>query len=285
MIKVGVNENIVLSKATINDKGTLVISARERDAEVSEKKELTAAEMLSDSSDTTGDGSTGEINLLIFRPQVKEFDDPEKDLEPAKILEGFILLKNQLTHWLVRFTTNKNIKWAPFAGIPINAASTEEVLAAVADPIKFESIYQNYIKDFIRQVAPFLNLGDKPSRLFLVRKSVTSHFGVLRKRFLDNQPFWEANEIPVEQSKMYTKLVKEGKDKTTQYYEGVDVNGVIYVPKFSNYELEKGLDNPDKIDTASDDTSSSAAGDIEAVEGLFNANGGTPEFTLPIGDE
>lgn len=282
MIRVGVNENIVISKAEYNDKQTLVVSTKEIGQETTVKKEMTAAEMMMDGGDTSGDGSMGETNFMIFRPQMKDFDDPDKDLEPAKILENFLQMKNQLSHFLKRFTTDKMIKWAPFAGIPLNASDPNDVLAKIADPIMAEQVYQNYTKNFIDQIKPFLNLESKPGRLFLVRKSAASHFGVLRKRFLENQPFFEGCEIPVESSKMYTKLIASGKDKTTQLHEGVDVGGVIYVPKFSSYELEKGLDNPDKVDTSEDQAGGAdTAGDIAQVEGLFSADGGAPAFELP----
>lgn len=285
MIKVGVNEGVVISKAEYNDKNTLVITLREIGQEVTAKKEMTAAEMMMDGGDTSGDGSQGETNFLIFRPQMKEFDDADKDLEPAKILENFLQMKNQLSHFLKRFMTDKAIKWAPFAGVPLNAADPNDVLIKIADPIIAETVYKNYTTDFIKQITPFLNLDSKPARLFLYRKSVASHFGVLRKRFLENQPFFEGTEVPIENSKMYTKLITSGKDKTTQLHEGVDVGGVIYVPKFSSYELEKGLDNPDKVDTSEDQAGGDhTAGDIAAVEGLFSADGGAgaaPAFELP----
>lgn len=271
MIRVGITDNVVLSKAEKNDKGTLVVGIKELGTEVKEKK-ASILDDLSDGSDTSGNDGMGEVAFLMFMPSLTKFDKDEQGnevaLEGPDVLKGFVDFKNQLVHFLKRFTTSANIKFSPFAGIAINAADEKDIFAKIVQPAIAEKVYSNYVEQFIRQITPFLNLDGKPSRLFLHRKSEASHFGVLRKKFLDNQPFFEPMELPITQSKMWTKQT----DKTTKFYDAIEVEGIKYVPNFTPYELGKKLDNPAKIEGAPDAASAAADQEIENVENLFKAD-------------
>lgn len=288
MIKVGVNENVIVAKAEINDKGTLIVGVKELGVEIAEKKELTLAEQLAEGDDTTGADGFGMTNFLMFMPNLIAFDKDENGNDvPAEgkdVLAGFIDLKNQLAHWLKRFMTAGQIKFSPFAGVAVDAANPDDIYAKIVIKANAEKMYSNYITQFVTQITPFLNQEAKTCRLFLHRKSEASHFGVLRKKFLENQPFLEDNiNIPIEASKMYTKQVPG----TTTEHEPIEKDGIKYVPNFSSYELKKKLDSTAIIEQPADPGAPSQ--DVEAVTGLFSgtgegADGGVDASTLGLGD-
>lgn len=267
MIRVGVNENVVISKAEINDKGTLFINVREAGAAAKEGKKVSLLEGLEEGSDTTG--SSGDTAFLLYCPKAESYDDPNTPEDPLVILRNFTDLKNQLAHLLLRFTTKANVKFSPFAGVAVNLSDDADILAKIALQANIDKVYHNYATQFIRQITPFLNKDDKPSRLFLHRKSVASHYGVLRKKFLGDQPFFEDGAIPVNLSALYTKQT----GATTKHFDPIEIDGVKYVPKFSKYELEKFLDNPERTEEAADDPST-PTGEIEAAGSLFTAGAG-----------
>lgn len=275
MLKIGVNDNVVISKAEKNDKGTLVISIAELGTEVKEKKGSILDDM-ADGSDSSG--SDSGTNFLIFMPNLTKYEKDEAGNavveEGAVILKSFVDMKNQLAHFLSRFLTAKQVKFAPFAGIAgVNLSDEKDVIAKIATEAVAKKVYENYVDNFIKQITPFLNKQDKPSRLFLHRKSEASHFGVLRKKFLDNQPFLEGMDIPVELSKLYTKQTTA----TTKFHEAVEIEGVKYVPAFSTYELKNKLDNTEKVEGKGDAASAAAEQEIENVENLFKAGGGAED--------
>lgn len=294
MIRVGVTENVLLTRAELNEQGTLVIAAAEVGTEIKEKKTTSLADMLNEGEDTSGNTATGEVTFLMFPPNLKDFDDKDKDADPKKVLQGFLDLKNQLSHFLKRFMTSKQIKWNILAGTGINAADDNDVLAKIGRPDVAAKVYSNIATGFIQQVTPYLNFEGKPARLFLHRRSKDAHFGTLRKKFLDNQPFFEGMEIPVDQSKMF--VVKS--TATTKFHEGVTLTSgegeaavsVTYVPNFSAYELKNGLDDPTVIERRTD-AASGAAEEEENVQSLFSAGNNEeassdepPLFTLNAGE-
>lgn len=270
MISVGTNENVVFSKAEINEKGTLVIGFKELGTEVKEKKELSVFEQMEEGSDASGDSSSGETIFLMFMPNLTDFDDKTKPAEAAKILQSFVEMKNQLSHVLLRFTTSPNIKFAPWAGVPVNLADEAATMAAIQTKAVAEKVYNNYAQQFLAMAKPFLNKEDKPGRLFLHRRSEAVHYGTLRRKFLESQPFWEGMEIPVEASKLWTKQVAG----TTKYHEAILVgegeSAVKYVPAFTAYEIKNKLDNPAKLDIPAD-ASATAEEEIANVSSLFTA--------------
>lgn len=270
MIGIGINDNIILSKAEVNDKGTLVVSVKELGTEVKETKKASILDDMADGSDTAGN-TFGEVNFLMFMPSLTKYDKDEAGNEipedGAVIMKSFVDLKNQLSHWLKRFTTEKNIKFSPFAGVAVNMADEKDIIAKIATKAVAEKVYNNYITQFVTQITPFLNKSEKPGRLFLHRKSVESHFGVLRKKFLGDQPFFESMDLAPEVSKMYTKQT----EKTTKFHDPIEIGGVKYVPNFSKYELEKFLDNPAKAEVAADAASEAAEVEIQNVDTLFAA--------------
>lgn len=268
MIRVGVNEDVILSGAVKNDKGTLEISFREKGTEVKEKTakpELSLAAQLEESSDVTNNESSGESKFMLFPIDITKFGSDEVE-EGSVILQRIIDFKNQLTHILKRYMPTTSIKWSLLAGTGVNAADDNDVLTKVRTEGVTNMIYNNLVSQFIQQITPYINREDKPCRLFLVRRSAESHFGTFRRKFLDNQPFLESTEIPIKMSKMY----KVQDAASTKHFEPIEVDGTKYVPNFTKYELERKLDDPNKRETTADNTQEISADDKKAIENMFS---------------
>lgn len=265
MIKVGVNEPVFLEKTEKNDQGTLSVTFKEA-GEV--KKKLSLLEQMNESSDSSG-SSSGSTQFLLFPPS-REYQD--KLQSPAKLLENLMNFKNQLHHILKRFVTGNQIKWDILKGL-IGIKSDEDVLKAVEDETKYKQIYANTVDQFLEMATKF-KIADpaKLSRLLLVRQSKEKHFGRLRDRFLEEQPFLEDISIPKERSKLWVKADAKG---ATKLFEAVDG----YVPNFTSYEITNGKDNPIQSATEADSTAP-AAEDVAKVEGLF---GKQPEEAIDFG--
>lgn len=277
MIKVGVTENVVLSSTAMlekNGSSWLAIGFKELGTEVKEKKQLSAAAMLSESSDDAGD-SSNETQFSIFAPNMKKFGE-ETIKDGADLLQELVYVKTQLHHILKRFTVETNIKWSPFLETSINVNDEKDLLAKLQIPAVFEKVYMNICKQFIEQSKKFLNLDNKACRILLVRQSKTKSFGTFRKRFLNDQPFLEAMDIPKENSKLMIPVSANG-DKT-KFHDPIDG----FLPRFTDYELKQGLDNPIRMEAEADktETSSSETGSVSALFSAGAEETGAPDFSV-----
>jgi len=269
MIKVGVNEPVFIEKAEKNEKGTLAVTFKEAGGET--KKKLSLLEQMNESSDASG-SSAGATTFLMFPPS-REY---QNELQaPEKLLSNLMNFKNQLHHILKRFVTSNQIRWDVLKGIGM-IKTDEDVLKAVEDETKYSQIYANIVDQFLTMGAQFkITDPAKLSRLLLVRQSKEKHFGRFRDKFLEEQPFLEDVMIPKDKSKLY---IKAGTKGATTLFEA-DADG--YVPKFTDYEISKGLDNPIQSATASDD-SAPAPEEVAKVEGLFGQQPEAPvDFSAP----
>jgi hypothetical protein len=260
MIGVGVNEPVFFEKAEKNDKNTLSITFREATGE--EKKKLSLMDQMNEGSDTSGNNDLSATNFLLFAPST-EFNEngTKKPVEGAKRVENLINFKNQLVHILKRYTTTKNIKFNVLKGLVLK--TEDELITKVMDEKNYLLIYTNIVDQFLEQCKTF-NVFDplKQSRLLLVRQSAEKHFGRLRDKFLENQPFLEDIAIPKDKSQLY---IKAGTAGATTLFEA-DADG--YVPKFTDYEIKNGKDNPIRSATEADRPDATPE-DAAAVEGLF----------------
>jgi len=286
MIRVGVNENVLFTKADKNEKGTLSVTFTESGSEV--KKKVSLLEQMNESSDTSG-SNAGSTNFLLFPPSREHLGGDKKGqtLEATEMLKNLMSLKNQLTHILAKFTTSQNIRWNVFQNVGV-IKTDEDILSAVADEIKFKQIYANLVDQFLENVTrnKVIESG-KPLRLFLVRQSKEKNFGRLRDKFLEEQPFLESLEIPKDKSKLW---VKAGSKGATKYYDPTEDG---YVPKFTEYEIKNGLDNP-IVSATQADANEATPEDTQQVENLFAPKpeqeapidfSATPEVETPVSTE
>lgn len=198
MIPVSIVEDIVLSKALKNDKGTLVLGMK-----------VVTGNLLDSLNSSTDDSASGglENDFLFFPLQATNFD---KAIDTAanntvKIQE----LKDQLTHILLRFMTSDKITWDILKGTGI---TPDNIDVKVIQQTTLDVIYANIVEQFLSMVKPFVNNTSQKSRVLLTRKSKAQHFPALRKRYLTDQPFIESMSVPKEASALkYTEWeIKNG---------------------------------------------------------------------------
>lgn len=267
MIKIGVTENVFIEKQSKNEKGTLEITLTEAG---SEKKKLSAIEMMNESSDQSGTG--GGTTFMMFMPS-REY---QSELIAAdKMVQNLTKFKNQMHHFLRRFVPESQIKWNPFKGLIIK--SDEDLMEKITEENTYKLVYTNIVDQFVEQ-AEKLKINDpaKKSRVFLIRQSKEKGFGRFRDNYLDSRPFFESMDIPKDKSKMY---VKAGTAGATTYYES-DPDG--YIPNFDPYEIGKGFDNP-VMSTTKADAPSNTPEEAAQVEGVFGGPAQTEaiDFSAP----
>lgn len=209
MIKVGIHENVQMTKATKNDRGTLVWGVR-----IVETNKLAS---LDSSSDDSANESQ-ENDFLFFPPQATAKDGSIDTAEnnSVKVKE----LKDQLSHILLRFLPSDQIKWNTTKDTGIDPTNFNEKMTQ--QPV-LDKMYENIINQFIEMVTPFLGT-DQLSRLLLVRQSKAKHFPALRKRYLKTQPFFESMDIPKDRSNLkYTEWELENKFNNPEKVEQADL--------------------------------------------------------------
>jgi len=181
-LTVGIHENVVLSKATKNDKGTLVVGFKK-----AEEIDLIAALNSANSS-----LEAPEQELLMFPPTIKNWDGTLADgKEMLKKVNSF---KEPLEHLLSPYLTSDKIKWNIFAGI--DGIDTTNLFAKLEDQETVNKISTNIVDDFIKMITPFLN-NKKKFRLKLIRKNNSRYSALPRYA-----PFVESMDVPKESSKL-----------------------------------------------------------------------------------
>lgn len=183
MIPVGIHEDVVLTTATKNDKGTLII----RFKQVQEVDPMAA---LNGTASTTS-FEQKEQDLLIYGPKAKKLDGSADTME--NIMKKIAEVKDPLNHILLQYTTAANIKWDLFYETEIDKTNIESKLQ---DQTVIDKIYTNITNQFIKMINPYLGESGKKMRICLIRQSAAKHYPTLRKRFLDSQPFIEPMSVP-----------------------------------------------------------------------------------------
>ena len=196
MIKVGINENLVVSKVEKNDKGTLVLTVKEA-TQIDPLAALNSA------------GSTnftqGEKDFIIYPPKTENFDGDTDTYQ--NILKKIAEIKDPLDLILRQYTTTANIKWDIFAGTAVNGQTiTTELLKQST----LDKIYNNIAEQFIKMMTPFVGEEGKKMRWLFTRQSKTKHYPSLRRKFLETYPFIEPMDVPASKLKFSDYEVKNG---------------------------------------------------------------------------
>ncbi len=207
MLSVGIHENLVITKTTKNDKGSLVIGV----------KQTGGSTNFLDNFNSEGASSLEqkEQDFLIFPPRLQNNATGATDTQ-ENLLKKIAEVRDPLDAILKQYTTSNNIKWDIFANTGLtneNSATelpTERVLT---------KIYDNIVNYFIKQMQPFVGENGKKMRMIFVRQSAAKHYPKLRTKFLSGNPFIEPMTVPREASRL----------------------------RFSKYEIEKGLNVPDAV--------------------------------------
>lgn len=185
---------------------------------------------LNSSTDTSAaDGNSTDIR--IFSPSVtnfqQEIDEPEVNLRKIKEI------KDMLHHILKEYKKESDISWEANKGI--EGLSMSNIYEKIGQQPTMDKMFSNLITQFVDQITPEIS-EEKKYRVLFVRQSKAKHFPTLRRKYLNTQPFIEPMSVPAEQSKL----------------------------KFTKYELEKGLNSPEKIEE-----DSQVGGEAQDASSLF----------------
>ena len=196
MLTVGIHENLVITKTTKNDKGSLVIGVKQ----VGEIDPLSAL------------NATGSISLdqkeqdfLVFPPRLEDNQGAvdTKDNLLKKIAE----VKDPLDRILQQYTTTANIKWDILANTGLTNENFDVKLKTQG---VLDKIYANIVDQFIKQMTPFIGENGKKMRMIFIRQSKAKHYPKLRTKFLDSYPFIEPMTVPVSKLKFSKYEIDNG---------------------------------------------------------------------------
>jgi hypothetical protein len=189
-LPVGIHDNIVITKTTKNDKGSLVIGVKQ----VGDVDPMTA---LNASGSITLDQK--EQDFLIFPPRLE--DNQGQTDTKENLLKKIAEVKDPLDRILQQYTTTSNIKWDILAGTGLTNENFETRIKTQA---VIDKIYANIVEQFIKQMTPYVGETGKKMRMLFIRQSKAKHFPKLRTRFLDSYPFIEPMTVPTSKLK-YSK--------------------------------------------------------------------------------
>lgn len=243
MIKIGINNDIFINTAAFEPENTrLRITFEENGGTkyASVFDRMNADEAVE---------SLPTRDIMLFAPQEPDEKDGRgnKRTEEQKvnlINSNLTTLKAQLLHILTGYMTTADAKLNLYEGLNIDANNynTQIVKKEV-----FLGVAKNMFTQFIVKMKPFFGDTSKLFRLLLVRQDVTNAYPTLRRKYINENPFWEPMEVKAEESKL----------------------------KFTVYEIKDGLDNDlpvSKKDADKAGKSSGAADDKPlTAEGVFGA--------------
>lgn len=234
MIGIGINENVYLKNAELDEKNYLIITF----AEKMENRPKNIFEQLNDEKviETIPDVS---IRLFPFNvptdtkwTQEKKLDIVGADMNKTKAI---------LMHLMKAYMPTEQAKLNLFGGtlVDANNYSTEMLKNEV-----LKQIHLNMANQFIQLTKPYFNNDTLLFRLILVRQSKEKHFPTFRAKHLEENPMYESMDIPKAASKV----------------------------AFTKYELDNGLDSTkvfskDEADKT-DGGSSNTSGGSTTSEGL-----------------
>lgn len=212
MLGIGIHEDVVLKKVTVNEKGSLVLT-------FDELKNLIKPEAnIFESSQTAKVDNTGKtsVDIQIF-PFGKPKGDRNKDKSEDELLEmisgDISSRKSQLTQLLLVFMAEEQVKWDPYAQTGVTGQNYREELL---NNSTLETVFSNYAHQFIDMISPYVGDNTRLLRIKLIRQSKDKNFATIPGRFLDEQPWVESMDVPKKLSKVsFTKWeIENGYDSS-----------------------------------------------------------------------
>jgi len=196
-ISVGINENVMLAKVAIGEKGALELYLDE----AKEKANIF------DSLNTAKVENTGtEVRLLVFpvkKPEGVRAEGKTDDELLDTVNEDLLKLRNQLTQILEQYLTSDKISWDIYAGTGVDGANYRTMFL---NDEALRKISENYFTQFVDMVRPFVGNPAYKLRWKLIRQSKDKHFATLPGKYLVDSPMVELMDVPAEASKVkFTK--------------------------------------------------------------------------------
>jgi hypothetical protein len=232
MIGVGINSDIVIKSAVINDKKRLELELIEANKVGTVKKSVFDTLL---TARTAEEGTS--FKLSIFGPLLPKKDDQKTEKKVELIGLDLTKLIKQLSQILEQFIPVDQIDLdsldVQFANTGITDGASFE--ARILDQDVLNRIYDNIASKFITLITPFVGSVDNAVRFKLIRQSKDKHYASIPSRFIADNPFIELMTVPADQSRV----------------------------KFTKWELEQGLDSGAPI-AAADKAEAKQAATVDA---------------------
>jgi len=248
MISVGINEGVILQKVELTEKdGKYSLDFNFGDGGDAPVSDNPFEEVLDENGMVVVNSSTNTIKLWpVMAP--KDEDTKGNVLSPQQkydiVFKEINEQKNLLIQCASCFVTSDKLlkevdgKKVSFIDLYRGIAITRENMHSMLPNEEIlQRVFKNMAEDFVNFMQPLLAGEQVPLRVLLVRQSAAKHYASFRRRFIREQPVFECAAIPKEASKL----------------------------KFSDYEIQKGLNDGTPIQQA-------AAADTTPAANLNEAN-------------
>lgn len=180
MLTVGIHENVVVSKAALNDQGTLEIEFTRKG-----KDDVMAA--LAGTAELTSDQ---DVNIRIYGQSVDYFGEKRDGKQMLKLIVNF---RNVLIELLGIFIDKPEIN--PTKGLTV---TQENAKILFTDQANVDLTYNNTVSQFLEMIKPFIGDEKHSFRVKLPRRSKKSSFASLP----NFGPWVESMDIPQDASKL-----------------------------------------------------------------------------------
>lgn len=197
MLTVGINENVVLTGAAVNDKGVLSITLDHAENVGKEKSNVFDAMQ---TAGVTEDAKGFPLNIFPFKfPDGPKNETKTIDEKVQMVSDDMLKTKNQLDQLLQQYKVLDDIKWDVYYGTGIDGKNYRE---RFQDNDALAKVFANLAKQFIEMSTPFWSKPEFKLRVKLIRQSKDKHFATIPGRFLNDNPWVELMDIPAAQSKV-----------------------------------------------------------------------------------
>lgn len=220
LIGVGINENVILTGAKIEDKGALILTF-----DNVENVGKTKANVFDAMQSATVEQDVKGFDIRIFPfkfPDGQKNETKTIDEKIEMLSDDMTKTKNQLTQLLEQYLTSENIKWDPYYNTGITGENYRD---RFQDNDALLKVFNNVASQFIKMVEPFLGKPEHKLRIKLIRQSAVKHFATIPGRFLKDNPWVDMMEVPSKDSKV----------------------------KFTKWEIDNGYDNGTPVPKAAAD--------------------------------
>lgn len=212
MVGIGINENVFISKAEKNDKGTLEITFSQIEGNPEEAAALKAKLAENPFADWEEGGysatDTGGARLLIFPFDSKppQGGSNAESWKPTKenMKERMDSVRAPLYMILSYFIPDKTKMPLTVANIfKGSGIDGNNFIPKIESETVQGKVYGNIVELFLSGIAPFIGDQANPFRLKLNRQSAKKAFPTLPTRYIsDDNPFIESMKIPADKSKL-----------------------------------------------------------------------------------
>lgn len=201
MIGVGINSNVIISSALINEKKTLEIELKY----ATEQQTKSVFDTLL-SARTADDSSANGLKLRFFSPTVPTKEDMTKEQKIKSLMNDNIALIKKLSQILQQYMIDENITLEAVQFENTGIVDQASLDARYLDQDVQNKIYDNIVKEFVKLITPFVNNNEYALRFKLVRQSKDKHYATVPSRYITDNPFVELMSVPEEQSRVkFTK--------------------------------------------------------------------------------